>query len=41
MTAQEYDRSGIWNGFGSFHTAQTAIQFYPASETEKGSYQTR
>ena len=40
MTAQEYDRSGIWNGFGAFHTAQTAIQFYPASETEKGSYQT-
>ena len=41
MTAQEYDRSGIWNGFGAFHTAQTAIQFYPASEAEKGSYQTR
>ena len=41
MTAQEYDRSGIWNGFGAFHTAQNAIQFYPASEAEKGSYQTR
>ena len=40
MTAQEYDRSGIWNGFGAFHTAQNAIQFYPASEAEKGSYQT-
>lgn len=39
MTAQEYDMSGTWNGFGAFHTSQTAIQFNPWRGTEKGSYQ--
>lgn len=29
MTAQQHDMAGIWNGRGSFRTAQNAVQFYP------------
>lgn len=38
MTAEEYEKQGIWNGMGNFHTSQTAIQFYPhwtGEETEE------
>ena len=38
MTAQEYDMSGIWGGFGAFDTSQTSIQFYPWGE-DKGTYE--
>jgi hypothetical protein len=27
MTAEEYEKSGIWNGHGGFHTSQSAVQF--------------
>ena len=37
MTAQEYDMSGMLNGFGAFETSQSAIQFRPREE--KGTYQ--
>ena len=29
MTAEEYEKSGIWNGHGGFHTSQNAVQFRP------------
>ena len=29
MTAEEYEKSGIWGGFGGFDTSQTAVQFFP------------
>ena len=32
MTAQAFDMSGIWGGFGAFDTAQSAIQFYPGRD---------
>ena len=37
MTAQEFDQSGAFSG-ATFRTSQTAIQFDPLSDSEKGSY---
>lgn len=36
ITAQEHDRKGYWNGARGFSQSQTAIQFYPWDEEEKG-----
>lgn len=34
MSAEEYEKSGIWNGQGGFYTTQNAVQFFP-NETGK------